>query len=98
MGYQRNSRPGQNKIKLCELLPEKPELCVAGMGLSSIYFTGSLLLSHKGDETAEGGLATTEFPGEAANPDALVEYVVDLPASVLDVEDAVGEHVVVHQL
>ena len=57
-----------------------------------------ILFAYERDEAAEGGLATAEFPGEAANPDALVQHVVNLPTGIFDVEDAVRKHVIVHQL
>src|SRR5205085_2297605 len=49
-------------------------------------------------QAAEGGLTTVEFPGEAANPDTLVEHFVDHSACILSVEDAMREHLVVHEL
>ena len=65
---------------------------------SGNYFTLCVLFADERDEAAEGGLATAKFPGEAADPDALVQHLINLAAGVFDMEDAVGEHVIVHEL
>lgn len=56
------------------------------------------LFAHEGHEATEGSLATAKFPREAANPHTLVQHIVNLSSSILDVENAVREHIVVHQL
>src|SRR2546423_12154985 len=57
-----------------------------------------LLLPYKRYQAAERGFTTHELPGEAANPETLVKYLVDHATSILGMKDAVGEHIVVHKL
>src|SRR2546423_2068645 len=55
-------------------------------------------LTCKCNKSAESGFAALKLPGKTANPETLVEHLIDHTASILDVEDAVGEHIVVHKL
>src|SRR2546423_13767226 len=57
-----------------------------------------LLLPYKRYQAAERGFTTHELPGEAANPETLVKYLVDHATGILGMKDAVGEHIVVHKL
>src|SRR5579859_697601 len=56
------------------------------------------LFRHIGHNTAEGGLSSLKTPGIAANPDALIEELVDLATQVLRVEDKMWEERNVHHL
>src|SRR5436305_10063985 len=55
-------------------------------------------LLHERHDPREGGFAAAEAEGEAAEPDALIEHLVDLAADVLGVEDAAREELDVHAL
>src|SRR5579859_3737735 len=56
------------------------------------------LLVYEGNQATEGRFTAVELPGEAADPDALVKHLVDHAAGILDMEDAVREHLVMHKL
>src|SRR5712664_149588 len=60
--------------------------------------TAEASLLHHGDGPAKRGFAALEAPREAAELDLLIEYLVDLPAQVLDVDDVVREQQRVHDL
>src|SRR6185312_9805024 len=61
------------------------------------WVTGLLLL-HESYDASERRLAAPEAEGEAAEPDALIEHLVDHASHVLGVEDAVREELDVHAL
>src|SRR4029453_14511798 len=62
----------------------------------SAWLMSSLL--QEGDRPAERRLPANELPGAAAELDAPVGHLVDLPAQVLDVDHVVGEQQGVHDL
>src|SRR5436189_6319799 len=60
-----------------------------GPGVAAVSLIVPSLLLHERHDARERRLAALESEREAAQPDALIEHLVDLPTDVLGVEDAV---------
>src|SRR5436309_3725564 len=67
----------------------------AGRAISILCMLDS---SHKRYQAAKCRLTPIELPRETANPYTLVQHLVNHTASVLNMEDSMGKHIIVHKL